>query len=1117
MTQVIHGTRAATFPVVFTSALVHGASASVEFLGEQVYCISQTPQIWLDHQVMEENGALVFNWDAVEELFPDGLLDDMFAAYRELLARLCHDDSSWSFEGRRLLPPAQLEVRAAANATAVPAPRGLLHTLFEDQARRTPNAIAVIAGEHRLTYDELRRRAWHLGARLRELGARPNQLVGVVMEKGWEQIAAVLAIQAAGAAYVPISPSQPKDRRYALLAAAEVSIALTQSNLATEIEWPEGVKVIAVQRDAVPAAVPALEPVQGPQDLAYVIFTSGSTGVPKGVMIEHGPCVNTIVDINTRHKIGPTDRAIALSSLSFDLSVYDVFGMLAAGGAIVMPAPLGAKEPAHWVDLLRNEKVTVWNTVPALMTMLVDYVAEREGIVPDTLKTVMLSGDWIPLNLPGRIRALLPSASLVSMGGATEASIWSIDYPIGEIDPSWRSVPYGKPLANQTFHVLNAAMEPCPTWVTGQLFIGGIGLARGYWRDQVKTDASFVTHPVTGERLYRTGDLGRYLPDGNIEFLGREDFQVKVQGHRIELGEIEAALESYPGVRAAVVSAIGETRGSKRLVGYVVAREEEGDASLFEEEVDSGELTKAWWDRALAAGGTTATEGAAPIDGPQWKALTQRLDQLVAATIAGNLARLGAFARAGQRHTVDELMESLHIVPRYEKWLRRSLAMLIADGMLVERDGAFEATSDYAIEPASHEWRELEDAAEAAGLAVGGLDFARRTAEHLSSILSGDSQAVQVLFAEGDAHAASSMYEGEFHYCNEIAQSILGAVVDAWPEGRPLRILEIGAGVGSTTAYLLPVCPPEKTTYVFTDVSKYFMGLGKKSFEEYPFLKYQLLDAEKDPHLQGYERHGFDIVVAASVLHATRRLDDTVRHIRSLLAPGGLLLMLEETHFPRVFNLTMGLQQGFDRFEDAPLRQHHPLLSVDQWTELLSQHGFADTTSFVQPGTSAHEMGLHVLIARGPDRVARFREEAVRRHLEERLPEYMVPTTFMLVEDLPLSANGKINRAALPVPWKLEAERVRAFATPTTVAEKTVAGIWAQLLGVERVSVDDNFFDLGGDSLVATQLVARLRQAFNVELPIRTLFDAPTVAGVARAIEAAGGAVAQAAAEYSGG
>ena len=184
---------------------------------------------------------------------------------------------------------------------------------------------------------------------------------------------------------------------------------------------------------------------------------------------------------------------------------------------------------------------------------------------------MLLSGDWIPVSLPERIKALAKDVQVISLGGATEASIWSILYPIGTVDPTWKSIPYGRPMMNQSFHVLDEVLEPRPLWVPGQLYIGGIGLAKGYWRDEDKSRGNFIHHPRTGERLYKTGDLGRYLPDGNIEFLGREDFQVKIQGYRVELGEIEAALAEHPVVATAAVMAKGDRNGPKRLIGYVVA------------------------------------------------------------------------------------------------------------------------------------------------------------------------------------------------------------------------------------------------------------------------------------------------------------------------------------------------------------------------------------------------------------------------------------------------------------------------------------------------------------------------------------------------------------------
>ncbi|TXS15740.1 amino acid adenylation domain-containing protein [Streptomyces sp. adm13(2018)] len=393
---------------------------------------------------------------------------------------------------------------------------------------------------------------------------------------------AALGILRAGAAYVPIDARVPAERLHVLLDSAGISQVVTQPWVDDLADWPRDVARTVVRADGPDVeAGGAVEPL-GPSgaestDLAYVIFTSGSTGLPKGVMIEHGAALNTIVDVNERYRVTAADRALGLSAMHFDLSVYDVFGLLSAGGALVLPEPSAHREPARWAELVTEHGVTIWNSVPALMEMFTEHaLANRLSGLP--LRLVMMSGDWIPVTLPGRIRLLLEDAELWSLGGATEASIWSILHPIGEVTEDCVSIPYGKAMRNQRFHVLDAALRPCPVWVPGDLYIAGVGLARGYLNDEVKTAAAFLHHPVTGERLYRTGDLGRFLPDGSIEFLGRQDSQVKIQGYRIELGEVEAALTQCEGVRAAAVVAAGEQHGPKRLIAYVVLDEGRDDS-----------------------------------------------------------------------------------------------------------------------------------------------------------------------------------------------------------------------------------------------------------------------------------------------------------------------------------------------------------------------------------------------------------------------------------------------------------------------------------------------------------------------------------------------------------
>lgn len=569
----------AIMPFVFTSLLNlddHGEGTTwLSRLGEPGFAHTQTPQVYLDFIVQEDKGTLVLNWDAVDELFPQGMLDDMFQSFQRLLRELASEEVSWNRSlgenTRQLLPAEQMEIRKQVNATEAPISDELLHTPFLKQVAERPNDLAIVTPKRRLTYAETYRLACRVERELLDRGVQPNQMVGVLMAKGWEQIVAVLGIHFAGGAYLPIDSELPVERQRYLIENGAVKAVLTQSDLVARLDVPEGVPVLPVDTmQPLESVAPAARRRQKPEDLAYIIYTSGSTGLPKGVMIDHRGALNTVLDVNRRFGIGPQDRVLALSRLNFDLSVYDIFGLLAAGGAIVFPAPGMAQDPSHWAELISAEKVTVWNTVPALMQLMTEEAARSKDANVSSLRLVMMSGDWIPVNLPGQIQRLLPKATIISMGGATEASIWSIVYPIEKIDPAWKSVPYGKPMVNQTFQVLNQALAPCPVWVPGNLYIGGIGVAKGYLGDEKKTNASFIQHPVTGERLYRTGDLGRYLPDGNIEFLGREDFQVKIQGYRIELGEIEVRLQEYPGVDNCAVIVREDNPGEKRLVGYAV-------------------------------------------------------------------------------------------------------------------------------------------------------------------------------------------------------------------------------------------------------------------------------------------------------------------------------------------------------------------------------------------------------------------------------------------------------------------------------------------------------------------------------------------------------------------
>ncbi|MFJ4439336.1 amino acid adenylation domain-containing protein [Streptomyces sp. NPDC088923] len=575
--------------VVFTGALgVGDASLSGPATGfpAKVWGLSQSPQVCLDNQVTEEDGALVVTWDAVEALFREGVLDAMFAAYAKLLDHLA--DGDWESPVPPLLPAPQREARrrAAAEAAGPVTAARTLHETFFTHAAAAPGRTALITPDGtRISYVRLASDALRFAAALRARGVREGERVAVGLPKGPAQVAAVLGVLAAGAVFVPVGPAQPAHRRARVHALAGIRVSIAEE---AEPGAPAAAK--AGPEVLTPALAHEHEPLEGPVvpapgTPAYVIFTSGSTGEPKGVSVSHAAAWNTVADVSRRHGIRARDRVFALSALDFDLAVYDLFGILSAGGSLLLPTEEDRRDPAGWPALVRRFGVTVWNTVPALLGLLLDADEHGEGPPGDLLglRTALASGDWIALDLPARLRARTAGGCrFVAMGGATEAAVWSNTYTVTASLPGWPSIPYGSPLTGQEYRVVDGAGKDCPDWVPGELWIGGLGLADGYLGDPELTSRKF---PMSqGRRWYRTGDVGRFRPGGLIEFLGRRDAQLKISGHRVEAGEVEAALEAQPGIaRAAVVGA--GPRTARRLVAFAVrqdgpVREEGADGSV---------------------------------------------------------------------------------------------------------------------------------------------------------------------------------------------------------------------------------------------------------------------------------------------------------------------------------------------------------------------------------------------------------------------------------------------------------------------------------------------------------------------------------------------------------
>ncbi|URX61839.1 amino acid adenylation domain-containing protein [Luteibacter anthropi] len=1078
------GREAALMPVVFTGAIGLHATTAPASGRRPGHGITQTPQVLLDCQAGDGPDGLRVSWDVREQAFPAGMVEDMFEAFSVLVARLADDASAWTAALEIALPTWQREERDTVNATAVQRRHHLLHDDILVQASRRPDKVAVTDAHGSLTFGQLAGRAHGLARQLREHGLTSGEPVAVAMEKSCGQIIAVLGVLLAGGAYVPVDPAQPRLRRERIVGQAGIRLAIAHAPDAT-VDWPESLDWLFVKDAAESAAVkPSLV---APDTLAYVIFTSGSTGEPKGVMISHAAARNTIDDIDRRFGVGENDRVLGLAQLGFDLSVYDIFGVLGRGGTLVLPDPARGADPSHWAERVENAGVTLWNSVPAQMQMLADFLDSDPRALP-TLRLALLSGDWIALNLPLQLRRHIPDITLIGLGGATEASIWSNYHRIDHVDPRWTSIPYGVPLANQWFRVLDARMRDVPTWVPGDLYIGGDGLAMGYLGDEALTASRFLVHPHDGTRLYRTGDLARYLPGGELEFLGREDGQVKLRGHRIELGEIESALWSHPDVSAAAVVMSEGDGGERTLLGFVEAARCTVDAT---EDVPglSGVLRHA--ERA----GFSVAHG----------------DYVRAVHDAARESMLHALSQreawpVDEAVDADTLLKRTRIHERHRWLVRLWLDDLRAAGWLhADTQERLRPTRPVDAVSVTTAWHHAASQAADAGTPLAVIDYLRVHAARLDALLDDACNPFELLFPQGGNDLALALYgeEPASRYNNHALAALLRQIAARRESGQPLRVLEIGAGTGATTNVIAPLLDGLDADYLFTDLGSFFLPESRQRFAVYPWLRHSLFDVDRDHREQGLAPGSFDVVICAGVLGSVRDPDAALTRIGELLSSDGWLLFTEPTQDHPHILLSQGFMMspaGGDRD-----RGRSPFLSAPGWQDAIRRNGGEPV--LVLPGED-HALapgGMRFFAARYKRDRRPLAAASLNRHLGERLPAHMVPGQLQVVDRLPLTANGKIDRKTLAA-WRIRT--ITSEGADTAVEadplERRLCAIWAEALGVPSLRRDDNVYDHGADSLILARVAGRVRE----EVPgadvhaydtiLRQMLNEPNVAALAR-------------------
>ncbi|MFF8413728.1 amino acid adenylation domain-containing protein [Streptomyces omiyaensis] len=977
---------------------------------------------------------------------------------------------------------------------------GPLHLPFERQAAERPDAVAVRWAGGTLTYRELNRQANRIAWTLKRRGVGPETVVGVAVRRGPLMIAAVLGVLKAGGAYLPVGTALPSERVAGMLADTGATLVLTTEDTHT---WtpPAGVELLDVGSAGMAFSLDGEidpEPVAHADNTAYVIFTSGSTGKPKGVTVAHRPVHNLIHWCERTFGFGPDDVSLCVTALDFDLSVFDIFGLLAVGGGVYVADATQQRDPEMLLDVLLTEPITFWDSVPGTLNQLVPLFPQTEGHPgARKLRLVFFSGDFTPLALPDQVRSAFPGAEVVSLGGATEATVWSNSFRVGAIDPEWRSIPYGRPIDNARYYVLDEQLEPCPVGVEGDLYIGGPVTALGYVNRPDLTAERFVPDPFgtePGRRIYRTGDRACFFPDGNICFLGRADGQVKVRGFRIELGEIEHALGRHPAVRQAIALTRRDSAGDLRIVSYVLP-----DRDAVESVVAADEQVREWqeiydqgyrevtdeelgedfnlWVSSYTGEPIPADEMRAWQDAAVERILAhgpRRVLELGAGTglllarIAGGVEtywatdfsetvveRLGRqVADAGWTERVRLLCrraDDLDGIPRiFDTVVLNSVAQYFPDERYLERvlDGAWEL-----LEPGGR-------------LVLGDLRRARSLRTFQAAVQRarhGDVPAARLRGAVDQALLLEKELVVDPDWFHRWAERTGAAGVDVR--------LKDGAYENELTRhrYEVVVHKPGGDP-----------AGGPRSVTDAPRLEWDgdLGALAGRVRALGAPAVRITGIPNARVVHeaaAARALglEESAPPTAPPLAPQVLTAWAAEQGW-RAAATWSG--SAVDRYEAVVLTDAGPQEPALAGTYVP----VAGAGTWINDPAAA--AGVTALPA------------VLREYLAKSLAEYMVPSAIVPIGSVPLTANGKLDRAALPVPEYAAARRGRLPATPE---EESLCAIFAGVLGLDRVGVDDNFFTIGGHSLLATRVVSRIRAAHGVEIPIRTVFEAPTVAELA--------------------
>ncbi|MBO1055966.1 MAG: amino acid adenylation domain-containing protein [Dolichospermum sp. JUN01] len=993
-----------------------------------------------------------------------------------------------------------------------------IHQLVEEQAQQTPDAIAVVCGNQQLTYAQLNNRANQLAHYLRSLGLETEQLVGICVERSPLMLVGILGILKAGGAYVPLDPEYPQERLSLMLEDSQVSLLLTQWTLIEKLPQHPAKPVFLdeIWQQIAQNSQENLTGIVTAANLANVIYTSGSTGKPKGVMVEHRGLCNLAQAQIQAFSLHSQSRVLQFASLSFDASIWEVVMALGSGGTLYLGSKDSLMPGTPLIERLRDYAITHITLPPSALAVL-------PMVELTTLETIIVAGEACSVEL---IKQWSAGRNFFNGYGPTEASVCATLAKCTPFDPK---VTIGSPIANVQVYILDSQLQPVPIGVPGELHIAGVGVARGYLKRPELTQEKFISNPFGLSKLYKTGDLGRYLADGTIEYLGRIDNQVKIRGFRIELGEIEAVASQHPLVQESVVIAREDIPGDKRLVAYLVPALQ---GQVLPEQLAQwqGEYVSDWqklYEQSYSQPQTPTDDPTFNISG--WnssytgKAIPDsEMREWVESTVSRIL--LGKPQRVLEIGCGSGLL-LFRVAPHcqeywgadYSSATIRNLEQLCGEIQGLENVRLLHKTADNfeGIPQGAFDTVVLNSVVQyfpSVDYLLQVLEGAMTAIASQGKIFVGDVRSLPLLLPY---HAAVQLARAESDKTVEQWQQQVHQTVAAeeellidprffialqqrfpqitWVEIQPKR----GHAQNELTQFRYDV-----TLHLNTNVEK----------RAVPWLNWQLdqlswTQLQDQLKLGQLEWLGIRDVPNQRLQQARQVLGwwenppaaSTVGELRQRLAaqpmvginPEQIWQIGEELGYTVHLSWWESSQDGC--FDVVFSRNSSMLVSDIQSYPSFWEH----ETITTKPWTDYTNNPLY-------GKLVQKLVPQVREFIQQKLPNYMIPQAFVLLNALPLTPNGKVNRRALPIPDKASRNLSTGFVSPRTPIEAQMAQIWSEVLGLERIGVKDNFFTLGGHSLLATQVISRSRDIFSVELSLQNLLEYPTIANLAQMIEVLG-------------